>query len=214
MKKKYNEYELLSVWSDLDFNIRSPELVSLLKKSGAKPSPAMVGKCYNQGNEEKERGEGKRNIRSLELVSLLKKSGAKPSPAMVGKCYNQGRKKRGKGNEERKKRRNGKGHQAKPKKGKKEPKQEEKGRKEEREKGKDLLERRKEKQKTPSFLLFFSFFASFFILFLDDTMNAIPDLWVLKATWTEKIKRDISFVCPQNYKDEHSYSKHPFTYPV
>jgi len=96
VRKNFDEYKQIELFSDIDFNIKSPELIRLLKKSGAKPSPADVGKCYNQ----------------------------------------------------------------------------------------------------------------------DDTMNAVPSLWVLKATWGERLKRDISFVGITDVNDTYGYTKHPFTYPI
>jgi hypothetical protein len=94
--KRYNAYQLMEIFSDIDLNIKSPELISRLKQSGATVSGAEVGGCYNQ----------------------------------------------------------------------------------------------------------------------DATMDAIPELWELKAKWGEILKRDISFVAVTSAKDEHKYSKHPFTFRI
>jgi hypothetical protein len=42
------EYQQLETFSDLDFNIKSPQLIERLKKKGAKPSSSSVGGNYNQ----------------------------------------------------------------------------------------------------------------------------------------------------------------------
>eukprot|EP01127_Copromyxa_protea_P018171 TRINITY_DN564_c0_g1_i1.p2 TRINITY_DN564_c0_g1~~TRINITY_DN564_c0_g1_i1.p2 ORF type:complete len:312 (+),score=61.68 TRINITY_DN564_c0_g1_i1:1097-2032(+) len=44
----YNGYQLMEVYSDIDLNIKSEELISLLKASGTSVSSANVGSCYNQ----------------------------------------------------------------------------------------------------------------------------------------------------------------------
>jgi hypothetical protein len=46
--KQLSEYELFEVYSDLDININSPQIVSLLKKKGCSPSDHSVGNNYNQ----------------------------------------------------------------------------------------------------------------------------------------------------------------------
>jgi hypothetical protein len=48
----------------------------------------------------------------------------------------------------------------------------------------------------------------------DDTFEQLPGLWSLKADWTEKLQRDISFVSIANEKDVNSYSSHPFTFEI
>ena len=47
-QKSFSEYQLYSMYSDFDFNIKSRELVAMLQKSGAKPSSKEVGNNYNQ----------------------------------------------------------------------------------------------------------------------------------------------------------------------
>jgi hypothetical protein len=46
--KELSEYELFEIYSDLDININSPQIVSLLKKKGCSPSDQSVGNNYNQ----------------------------------------------------------------------------------------------------------------------------------------------------------------------
>lgn len=48
----------------------------------------------------------------------------------------------------------------------------------------------------------------------DATMDAIPELWELKANWGERLQRDISFVGVTSVSDSHKYSKHPFTFSI
>lgn len=95
-RKTYNDYQLIEMFSDIDLNIKSAELIALLKKAGAAPSSTDVGGCYNQ----------------------------------------------------------------------------------------------------------------------DATMEAIPELWEFKATWGERLQRDISFVGVTSASDTHKYSKHPFTFSI
>jgi hypothetical protein len=95
-KQKLKEYQLFEAFSDLDFNIKSPELIKRLKASGAHVSGADVGGNYNQ----------------------------------------------------------------------------------------------------------------------DDTFEELPGLWTLKADWTAKLQRDISFVSIASEKDLNNYSNHPFTFPI
>lgn len=95
-QKNYNPYQLIEMYSDIDLNIKSQELIHRLKKSGAHVSSAEVGGNYNQ----------------------------------------------------------------------------------------------------------------------DATMDAIPELWELKANWGERLQRDISFVGVTSVSDSHKYSKHPFTFSI
>jgi len=44
----FNEYKLFEIYSDLDFNIKSDGIVSIMKKRGAVPSPQTVGNNYGQ----------------------------------------------------------------------------------------------------------------------------------------------------------------------
>jgi hypothetical protein len=46
--KQLSDYELFEVYSDVDININSPQIVSQLKKKGCHPSDHSVGNNYNQ----------------------------------------------------------------------------------------------------------------------------------------------------------------------
>jgi len=46
--KQLSEYEMFEIYSDLDININSPQIVSQLKKKGCSPSDHSVGNNWNQ----------------------------------------------------------------------------------------------------------------------------------------------------------------------